>query len=161
MLAVYIAFGMIWLPTSANRGIRSGRSRNDRQQILTQTLDGRHEIKGVGAETVWHERFREFSGEAVIANYHTTVSNSVLQSFAQGTMTIAGVAVITIGAYRVMMGDMSIGALIATLALIWRVLGPIQNAFLSFSKFEQVSNAIRQINQLMTLAVERHSGRSS
>ncbi|MES9880074.1 MAG: peptidase domain-containing ABC transporter [Sedimenticola sp.] len=161
MLAVYIAFGMVWLPASADRGIRSGRSRNNRQQILTQTLEGRQEIKGVGAESVWLERFREFSGEAVIANYHTTISNSVLQSFAQGTMTVAGVAVITLGSYRVMEGDMSIGALIATLALIWRVLGPIQNAFLSFGKFEQVSNAIKQINRLMTLEVEQDSGRSS
>ncbi|OQX32932.1 MAG: hypothetical protein B0D96_12595, partial [Candidatus Sedimenticola endophacoides] len=161
MLGVYIAFGLIWLPASADRGIRSGRSRSDRQQILSQTLDGRHEIKGVGAESVWYARFREFSGEAVTANYHTTVSNSVLQSFAQGTMTIAGVAVIALGTYRVLEGAMSIGALIATMALIWRVLGPIQNAFLSYSKFEQVVMAIRQINQLMSLEAEPQTGRSA
>ncbi|MCG8098171.1 MAG: ATP-binding cassette domain-containing protein, partial [Candidatus Thiodiazotropha taylori] len=61
----------------------------------------------------------------------------------------------------VIAGSMSIGALIATMALIWRVLAPLQSAFLSFSRFEQVSKTIQQINQLMKLDVERHSGRSA
>ena len=161
MLAIYITFGAIWLPASANRVMHSGRSRTEKQRMLIQTLNGRHEIKGVGSETIWDERFREFSGEAVTANYHTTVSNAVIQSFAQSTVMIASVAVLAIGAYSVITGTMTIGALIATMALIWKVLAPLQSAFLSFSRFEQVSKAIQQINQLMRLDPERHSGRSA
>ncbi|MES9957326.1 MAG: peptidase domain-containing ABC transporter [Sedimenticola sp.] len=161
MLAIYIAFGALWLPASANRVMHSARSRTEKQRMLIQTLNGRHEIKGVGSETVWSERFREFSGESVTANYHTTVSNAVIQSFAQSAVMIASVAVLAIGTYSVITGDMTIGALIATMALIWKVLAPLQSAFLSFSRFEQVSKAIQQINQLMRLDPERHSGRSA
>jgi ATP-binding cassette subfamily C protein LapB len=161
MLLIYAGFGALWLPASANRVMRAASSRTDKQRMLIQSLNGRHEIKGVGGETTWWERYREFSGEAVTANYHTTVSNAVIHSFAQGAMSLSGVAVLAIGTYSVIEGSMTVGALIATMALIWRVLAPLQSAFLSFSRFEQVSKAIQQINQLMKLDVERHSGRSA
>jgi ATP-binding cassette subfamily C protein/ATP-binding cassette subfamily C protein LapB len=56
---------------------------------------------------------------------------------------------------------MTIGALIATMALVWRVLSPLQSAFLSFFKLQQLTKSIAQINQLMNLKVEQHSGQSS
>ncbi|MCG7948988.1 MAG: ATP-binding cassette domain-containing protein [Candidatus Thiodiazotropha taylori] len=161
MLMIYAAFGALWLPASAHRVTHASASRTDKQRMQIQTLNGRYEIKGVGGETTWWERYREFSGEAVTANYRTTVSNAVITSFAQGAMSLSGVAVLAIGTYMVIAGSMSIGALIATMALIWRVLAPLQSAFLSFSRFEQVSKTIQQINQLMKLDVERHSGRSA
>ncbi|MCG7912244.1 peptidase domain-containing ABC transporter [Candidatus Thiodiazotropha endoloripes] len=161
MLIIYAAFGALWLPASAHRVTHASSSRTDKQRMQIQTLNGRYEIKGVGGETTWWERYREFSGEAVTANYRTTVSNAVINSFAQGAMSLSGVAVLAIGTYMVIEGSMSIGALIATMALIWRVLAPLQSAFLSFSRFEQVSKTIQQINQLMKLDVERHSGRSA
>ncbi|MES9853234.1 MAG: ATP-binding cassette domain-containing protein [Candidatus Thiodiazotropha sp. L084R] len=161
MLIIYAAFGALWIPASAHRVTHASSSRTDKQRMQIQTLNGRYEIKGVGGETTWWERYREFSGEAVTANYRTTVSNAIINAFAQGAMSLSGVAVIAIGTYLVIEGSMSIGALIATMALIWRVLAPLQSAFLSFSRFEQVSKTIQQINQLMKLNVERHSGRSS
>ncbi|MEJ1335038.1 MAG: peptidase domain-containing ABC transporter [Candidatus Sedimenticola sp. (ex Thyasira tokunagai)] len=161
MLVVYIIFGLLWLPASANEGMRASHSRAEKQRMLIQTLNGRHEIKGVGGETTWAQRFREHSGESVTANYQTTVSNAVINAFAQAAITLSSLAVLAIGTYSVMVGSMTVGALIATMALIWRVLAPLQNAFLSFSRFEQVAAAIRQINQLMRLEVERHSGQSA
>jgi ATP-binding cassette subfamily C protein/ATP-binding cassette subfamily C protein LapB len=50
---------------------------------------------------------------------------------------------------------MTVGALIATMALLWRVLSPVQSAFLSIPKLQQTRKGIRQINQLMRLKAER------
>ena len=75
-------------------------------------------------------------------------------------MTIAGVSVLGLGTIAVIEGSMTIGALIATMALVWRVLSPLQSSFISFTKFQQTLTAIKQINQLMHLKVERHSGQS-
>ena len=76
-------------------------------------------------------------------------------------MTLAGAATVGFGTLMVINGSMTIGALIATMALVWRVLSPLQGAFLSFFKFQQLSKSISQINQLMRLKVEQHSGQSS
>ena len=157
MVAVYVLFGLIWLPSLNSKIYRSGKARTDKQRVLIQTLEGRREIKAIGGESVWWERFREISGEAVMANYHTLLSSGIMNAVAQGVMTLSGIAVLGLGTLRVMEGSMSIGALIATMALVWRVLSPLQNAFLSYSKFQQTLKAIKQINLLMRLKVERHS----
>ena len=70
-------------------------------------------------------------------------------------MTLTGLVVLALGAISVMEGAMTIGALIATMALVWRALSPLQGALLSVSKFQQTILAIKQIDQLMRLKVEQ------
>lgn len=160
MVLAYVAIGILWQPSVNRKVLRAGKARTDKQRILMQSLSGRREIKDIGGETVWWERFRETSGEAVMANYRTYISSGIMASVAQGMMTISGVAVIGFGTLAVMEGTMTIGALIATMALVWRVLTPLQSAFLSFSKVQNTLKAIQQINQMMTLKIERHGGQS-
>lgn len=160
MIVIYIAFGSFWFPHVRAKVLRSGIARNNKQRILMQSMEGRQEIKAIGGESVWWERFREISGEAVTANHHTFLANGVMQSLSQGLMTLSGVAVVGLGANQVMAGDLTIGALIATMALVWRVLSPIQTTFLSFSKLQHTLKSMKQINQLMSLEPEQHSGQA-
>ncbi|WP_315981319.1 ATP-binding cassette domain-containing protein [Aliamphritea spongicola] len=160
MVMAFIILGLIWIPVINTRILRAGKARTDKQRIIMQTVAGRKEIKAIGGETVWWERFRENSGEAVLANYQTFLSNNLMNNLAQGLMTFSGVAVLAIGTMQVINGEITIGALIAIMALVWRVLSPLQSAFLSFSKFQQALKAIKQINQLMRLRNERKGGKS-
>ena len=160
MVFGFIMLGAIWMPMLNSKILRSGKARTDKQRIIMQTVAGRKEIKSIGGETVWWERFRENSGEAVLSNYQTFLSNNIMNNLAQGMMTFTGVAVLGVGTLQVIAGDMTIGALIAIMALVWRVLSPLQSAFLSFSKFQQTIKAIKQINQLMKLRNERKGGKS-
>jgi len=160
MVLVYLVFGMIWLPNLNSKILRSGKARTDKQRMMIQTLAGRREIKAIGGETIWWERFREIAGEAVMANHKTFLPNNIMNSVAQGLMTLSGVAVVGFGTLSVINGSLTIGGLIATMALIWRVLSPLQSAFLSFPKIQQTLKAIKQINQLMKLKVERHGSQS-
>lgn len=160
MVIGFIMLGLFWMPMLNSKIMRAGKARTEKQRIIMQTVAGRKEIKSIGGETVWWERFRENSGESVLSNYQTFLSNNVMNNLAQGMMTFTGVAVLGVGTMQVMAGDMTIGALIAIMALVWRVLSPLQSAFLSFSKFQQTIKAIRQINQLMKLKNERSSGKS-
>jgi len=161
VIVAYIVFGSFWLPYTSTKVMRSGIAKTNKQRMLMQSMDGRKEIKAIGGESVWWERFREMSGEAVMTSYSTFIASSVLNSISQSLMMAAGVATIGFGTLMVINGDMTIGALIATMALVWRVLTPLQGAFLSFFKFQQLKKSIAQINQLMRLKVEQHSGQSS
>ena len=160
MVLMFFVLGVIWVPNLNSKILKSGIARNDKQRILMQTLAGRKEIKAIGGESVWWQRYREISGEAVMANYKTFVSSGIMNNIAQGMMTLSGVAVLSLGTLSVLQGTMSIGALIATMALVWRALSPLHNAFLSFSKLQQAMKAMKQINQLMRLKVERHTSQS-
>ncbi len=161
VIFAYIVFGLFWLPHTSSQVMRSGVAKTNKERMLMQSMDGRTEIKAIGGESVWWERFRETSGDSVMASYDTFVASNVLNTVSQSLMTLAGAATVGFGTLMVINGSMTIGALIATMALVWRVLSPLQGAFLSFFKFQQLSKSISQINQLMRLKVEQHSGQSS
>ncbi len=161
VILTFIIFGSFWIPHSNSHVLQSGIAKTNKQRMLMQSMDGRKEIKAIGGESVWWERFRETSGDSVMASYKTFVSSSVLSNVSKTLMTLGGAATVGFGTLMVINGDMSIGALIATMALVWRVLSPLQSAFLSFVKFQQLSKSIAQINQLMKLKIEQHSGQSS
>jgi ATP-binding cassette subfamily C protein LapB len=73
-------------------------------------------------------------------------------------MLSAGIATLAFGAVRVLDGDMSIGALVASMILVWRVLVPLQVAFLGLTRFEQIKHGLKQLDQLMRLEPERQHG---
>lgn len=161
MIGAYAVLGLIWLPVLNRRVGEAGQARSDKQRMLMQTFAGRRELKAHGASHNWEERFREVSGVAATANYRTSSGNAVLNVLAQSLMTVAAAGVLGFGAQAVMAGELSVGALIACMVLIWRVLSPLQSVFLAFTRFEQVIKGVQQINQLMKLKTEHTSGVSS
>jgi ATP-binding cassette subfamily C protein/ATP-binding cassette subfamily C protein LapB len=57
----------------------------------------------------------------------------------------------------VLAGKLSIGALVAVMMLTWRSLSPLQVAFMSVARLQQVRSSIRQIDALMNLRPEREA----
>ncbi len=160
MVAAFAFIGLISQSALNRKVLRSGKARTDKQTMLMQTFEGRREIKAIGGEAVWRERFREVSGEAVHANYSVFVANALMTHVSQALMTLSGISVLAFGAMMVMEGTMTIGALIATMTLAWRVLTPLQGIFLSYSKLQQMLQSIKQINSLMKLKVEKDGSNS-
>ncbi len=160
-LAAYLLFGLLWFPGINARVLRAGRARTERQRLLMETFTGRREIKGAAAESNWTERYREVSGEAVTSQYETAKATAILNSVAQALMALSGTAVLAFSTLKAIDHEMSIGALIAVMALVWRVLSPMQSLFLSYTKLDQIIQTIQQINQLMKLPVERDTAKSA
>ncbi len=155
MIIIYCIAAVLLMPRIARKVMQAGMARTNKQRMLLQSLSGWKEIKAVGGENVWKQRFREISGEAVMANYETFVLNTIMSNFAQAIMNLSALVVLSLGALSVIDGEMSIGALIATMALVWRVLTPLQSLFLALSKFQQTFKSMRQINQLMKMPEEK------
>ncbi len=161
VIIIYLLMSFFWLPELAKKVFVSGIAKTNKERMLMQSLTGRHEIKSIGGETVWKERFRECSGEAVMATYKTHLSTGIVHNISQALMTLAGVAVIGMGSLGVMNGSVTMGALIAIMTLVWRILSPIQSSFLTYSTLQQTWRSIKQIDQLMRLKVEKHSNHAS
>lgn len=156
MVILYLIVGMVFRPPLHEKVMRSGKARTDKQAMLMQTFEGRREIKAIGGESLWRERFREVSGEVVHANYAMFVASALMTNISQALMTLSGVAVLAWGAHLVMTQAMTVGALIATMTLAWRVLTPLQGMFLSYSRLQQMRKSISQINSLMRLPIEKN-----
>ena len=161
MVLFYAIFAVFWLPKLNQHIARTGKVKHIRNTALIETIAGRREIKAIAAEDNWSERFRETSGDAETIAKEMENANAVLNSTAQTIMSLSGAAILGFGALAVINQTMTVGALIATMALSWRVLAPLQSLFLSYSRHEQIFATVKQINQLMQMKVERVRGRSS
>ena len=157
MIGIYFIFGWLWFPNLNKKLVHAGHARSARQRMLMETFSGLRELKSLGAEGAWLELYRESSGEAMTRTYKTSTSHAFINSVAQTLMTIAGISVLTLGTLKVMAGDMTIGALIAIMAIIWRVLAPLQGVCLAMLQIDQITQSIKQLNQLMRIPSEQNS----
>ncbi|NNG03155.1 MAG: ATP-binding cassette domain-containing protein [Inquilinus sp.] len=161
MIVAFAVVGWLRLPRLRETVATAGRARGERQNFLVETFANLRIVKASAAEPIWRDRFRALSAEAVTTSNATAKRSVWLQTIAHSLMVIAGIAVLWFGTLRVVDGLMTIGALIATMALVWRVLSPLQAGFLAFSRLEQVKQSIRQLNLLMQLRPESKIGKSS
>ncbi len=132
-----------------------------RAEFLMETAANLRAVKGAGADVVWAQRHRELSAAAARAQHRVAGANAILQSISQLLMMLAGIAALGLGAHRVMQDGMTVGALIAAMALTWRVLSPLQSGLLSLSRFHQVLGGVQQVNRLMGLRREKKSSKIS
>lgn len=161
MLLLYFVFAFFWFPVMKKHIVHAGAAKTSLENVYLQTFSALKELKALGVETAWRERFRESSADAMMSTLRSSTCQAVLQSVTSSIMMIAGAGVLAMGTLEVMAGKLSVGALIAIMALVWRVLGPFQGLFLAYSRFENIKNGILTINQLMSLKPERHSGKSA
>ena len=161
-LTLVAIFALVWLatwPLGRRRAADLGEARTARQALLIEAIDNHRVVRQSGSTAHWRDRFRKRSAQAAAAHHAVSHLGMVVQTLSQTIMTAAGVATLAVGTLKVMDGTMSIGALIASMALVWRLLAPIQAAFLGLNRIEQVKQALGQLNQLMRLPTERVPGR--
>tara|TARA_R110002096_G_scaffold309403_4_gene504076 strand:+ start:119537 stop:121735 length:2199 start_codon:yes stop_codon:yes gene_type:complete len=154
MMLLFFIIAAIMIPATKRRVTKSTKARAKRHGFLVETLTNLRTIKQTASEESWLNRYRDISADTAYAQFKSSQVSFLLQSLAQAIMLGSGVATIGFGVIKVIDGEMSIGALIATMALIWRVLSPLQNLFLTLTRLEYTLNSIKQINALMKLKTE-------
>jgi ATP-binding cassette subfamily C protein/ATP-binding cassette subfamily C protein LapB len=155
---VFVLTAAAVAPAIRRLNARQGELRARQQRFLIETLGNLRTLKLLGAESEWLARHRETSAEIADTDFRVAWINQATQTLARTYMMAAGVAVISYGAVRVIGGDMTSGALIATMILTWRALAPLQSAFTTLTRLEKLRTIIRHINALMRLPVERRPG---
>jgi ATP-binding cassette subfamily C protein LapB len=158
MVGLFVLIGAIVHPRMRDRIHRSARNIAERQSFLVEALSHMRAIKTAAMEDIWLERHRGLSAQAAIGGFEVGRQVALVQTAAHVLMLGAGIAVLAFGILRVLDASMTVGALIATMALVWRVLAPLQAGFVSLTKLEQVRTGIRQIDALMRLPAERRPG---
>ena len=116
-------------------------------------------IRSDNAEGVWLNRASDTYRKYLTSKFRNQQFNNTLQVIAQAGVSISGAAVLGFGSIEVMNGSLSLGALIAIMAVVWRVLGPIQTVFLSLHRIRSTIGTIRQIDRLVKIKREREPGR--
>jgi ATP-binding cassette, subfamily C, bacterial LapB len=146
----------VWATPKTSQLVRAGGDAKAKLNNLTvEAISEQRAIRDLAAETVWLRKHRRLSAEAAMANMKARQFSFLIQTFSQAFVAIAGVAILALGTNFVISGDLSAGALIAIMALAWRVLGPIRNLFLSSLTVSQTVQSIEQIDRLVRMPLER------
>ncbi len=154
LFAFFALAAVILNPLVRKSVAASSRAAGARQDFQVEMLSKLRTIKYSRADETWFDRYREHSAEAATAHFRTATITALVQTVGHVLMMCAGIATLAFGVGQVLDGDMTVGALIACMALVWRVLSPMHTCFLTFIRLEQVRNGIRQINNLMALPPE-------
>ncbi len=155
LIALYALVACWAIPKTGALIKKSGEARSHLNNLMVEAVSSQRAINDLAAEHVWLRRHRKLSAESVVANMKARQINSLLQIFSQSMVALAGVGVLAFGVTMVIDGNLSGGALIAVMALSWRVLGPIRNLFLTGLTLGQTVQSLQQINRLVRLPLDR------
>lgn len=156
MIAVFGALFWVLSDRVSQTVMVSARAIAARQEFVIEAMNNLRSLKYTNSTNIWMERYRASSAKAALAGFKTARINALVSSISQFIMMSAGFATVAFGALTVIDGRMSVGALIATMILVWRSLGPLQLAFVSLPRLAQVRSGTRQIDGIMRLPQERN-----
>ena len=139
----------------------TGEWKGKSDSLLVEICTRLNLIRADNAEEVWLDRASETYRKYLTSKFRNQQFNNNLQVLAQAGVSISGAAVLGIGSIEVMNGSLSLGALIAIMAVVWRVLGPMQTVFLSLHRLHNIVGTIKQIDRLIRIRREREQGRIS
>ncbi len=154
-LAFVIAgFGLLAIRYARDASGRAAGSYGDHQSLLIEILSNVPAIKAGAAEAIWLERFRERSAQIALVNLGYARIAALTENIAQAINLVAGASTLAIGALLALDGSLSVGALIASMTLVWRVLAPFQALFVTLTKVKEIRSAVRGVDQMMLLPSE-------
>jgi ATP-binding cassette, subfamily C, bacterial LapB len=154
LIVVYAALAVITIPMTRNN-VREISSAKQRRHLLLQELfSKRRAIRALSAENIWIARHQNLARLISRLNHRAHRFNNIQQNLGEMLVSLAGVVTLGLGALQVITGSMSSGALIGTMALIWRVLAPVQSTYLSLPRIEQAIQTFKQIDRLVKIRSE-------
>ncbi len=155
LIGVYIALAAWAIPRTRQLVTAAGNAKSRLNNLTIEAVSAQRAIRDLSAEEVWQNRHRRYSAESVMHNMNARQFSFLIQTISQALVAMAGIATLAFGTGMVIAGDLSAGALIAVMALAWRILGPIRSTFLSGLTLGQALQSIEQIDRLVKMPRER------
>ena len=158
LLVAYLVLAIISIPIAKRQTMQSGDAKSKKQNITMELFLMHRDIRNVGGEAMWLKRYEQAAASFAALDFRAQHFSQKVQIVSQALSMAAGLSTLGVGTLLVMSGDLGVGGLIAIMALIWRVLAPLQNAFLSLSRIGKLIEAVKMVNNLMRMQTERMPG---
>ncbi len=126
-----------------------------RHEFFIDFLTSYRAVKLSGNPVLWNQRFREISSDAVMKSYAIVRITAVINTGTQFLVTATGLATMTVGIFKVLNNEMSSGALMASILLVWRVLAPLRSGFGVLNQVGKIQRSVGQIDRLMNMKLEK------
>ncbi len=122
-----------------------------RHSLLLDAISGLETVKCARAESQMQRQWEQFVGQNSETAQRLRTISSVglnLSAFVQQMVTVG---VVVVGAYLFEEGEVSSGAIIASVILAGRAVAPLGQLAATFARSQQAFSSLRILNQLMSL----------
>ncbi len=136
----------------ANEGMREGAIRN---AMLVEAVQGIEDIKLLRAEARFQNQWNHMNEVSADVSMRQRKIVGVMSAWTQKIQGLAFAIVVLVGAFAVMKGEMSTGALVACSMLSSRMLGPIAQITGVLGRWQQAKVAKMGLDELMKKAVDQ------
>ncbi|MGE0503588.1 MAG: type I secretion system permease/ATPase [Rhizobiaceae bacterium] len=132
-----------WVAASLNES-------GQRQALLVESIGSIETVKSLQAEAYLLRRWRELSKNAAHTSERIKQLSSAAANVTQFIQQLVTVAIIIAGAYAFAEGDISTGAIIATVMLANRAVAPLGQIAVTLARLRQALLSLRVLNSIMS-----------
>lgn len=154
VLPIVFAMGLLLQPPLTRLTKSTFQLASEKQATLIESLSGIEAIKSSGAEGMMQGRFEQIVIYAAKlgATLRLLVNSSInISNLAQ---QVSSIVIIIFGVYKIIEGELTVGALIACTILAGRSLAPMGQVAAIFTRYYQSVQAYHSINGIMQLPTD-------
>lgn len=134
---------------------KSSQSSEAKHGLLVESIHGLETIKSIGADGRFRARYGDLIAENAAYGQQSRLVSGLGVNIAGFLQQISSVIVILVGMYMVQEGDLTVGALIATVMMGSRAIAPIGQIANLMTRYHSASSALKTLEGLMAKPVER------
>ncbi len=128
-----------------------------RQSLLVETISTIETVKSLRAEANLLRRWQELSKHAANTSEQIKAIASSTSNITQFVQQLVTVVIVLAGAYAFAAGDISMGAIIASVMLSGRAVAPLGQIAMTLSRLRQAMMSLRILNKIMEQEEDRPS----
>ncbi len=153
-IPLYILLSVVITPIFRHRLNEKFNRGAENQAFLVETVSGIQTVKAMAVEPAMERRWDEQLAGYVRASFRTSQLGNISGQVASLINKLTTVAILWIGAYQVMNGNLSIGQLIAFNMLAGRVTGPMLRVVQLWQDFQQAGISVQRLGDILNVPPE-------
>lgn len=153
-VAILMVFTLIslWQGRKLRETLRERDISDDRRyNFLIESLEGVHTLKALALENIFSRRYETLEEGSTQANFDVTQATSAAFDTSAIFSHIMVAAVIVIGALYAIDGQITTGALIATILLSGRIMQPVQRVLALWIRYQDYTLAREKVEEIFAL----------
>lgn len=158
LAAVLVLLGAVIIPHQKRLDQKAADAGAASQSALQDAIVHQRAIAGLGMQKQWLHRCMPLAERAEAAARRSRQFQALAQSLAQSVTALATMGAIILCAHGALRGDISFGALIASIALVSKILAPIQSLYSSCPQLLSFRNSRLQADRVLDLSEEIEVG---
>lgn len=153
-----VLVGLIALPFQKRLDLETAVATAASSGMVQDAILHQRALTNLGMEQTWLNRCMPLAQTAEAATAKARQLRNLVQNLSQGIMTFGSVGAIVISAHQAVEGSMTFGALIASIALVSKVLAPVQTLQNSFGQIVGFRKSQNQADKVLALPEEMELG---